>query len=296
MTVTLHAVNKDEIEIGKPLPWPVYNQHSQLLLQAGYVIQTQSQKDALIGAGLFVDSVGSSPTPPPLEDHAIPEQDKKPQSTETTFLAAGSWVGELIQMQSLSDAAVRYYVKCIGYLEKHSILVTPPAVDGRPLLVKEGGVYTFRAFSGRNICTFNASVLRSCHVPYPYLHVSYPAFVQAIAVRKAQRIKVNLIASVKVSTDEEGAGMGGRIVDLSAHGAQIRTVSPVLDAEDSVRLLFRLETDVYLTLQAVIRNMSRDDADNNTAYVYGMEFREVSRQDDAFLRNYIYQHMSGEFG
>lgn len=290
MTVTLQSVKRDEIEVGKPLPWPVYNQNNQLLLQAGYVIQTQSQKDALISEGLFVDSgwSGHSRAADVLES---PEQGKKSPLKETTFLAAGTWVGELIQMQSLNDAAMRYYVKCIGYQEKHSILVTTPAVDGKPLLVKEGGAYTFRAFSGRNICTFNASVLRSCHVPYPYLHVTYPAIVQAMAVRKAQRVKANLIASVKTGADENGAG--ARIVDLSAHGAQLRIANPLLGVDESVKVLFRLEPDVYLTLDADIRNMSRDDGDGKATYVYGVEFREVSRQDDAFLRNYIYQHMSG---
>jgi HD-GYP domain-containing protein (c-di-GMP phosphodiesterase class II) len=45
----------EQLQIGQPLPWDVYNEQSQLLLHRGYELQSSSQLAALIERGMYVD-------------------------------------------------------------------------------------------------------------------------------------------------------------------------------------------------------------------------------------------------
>ncbi|MFT3736773.1 MAG: HD domain-containing phosphohydrolase [Rhodocyclaceae bacterium] len=49
-------VEADQLELGKPLPWDVYDTHNHLLLRKGYVITRESQLQVLAARGIFVDS------------------------------------------------------------------------------------------------------------------------------------------------------------------------------------------------------------------------------------------------
>jgi c-di-GMP-binding flagellar brake protein YcgR len=297
MASDLKPLRKDELEIGKPLPWPVYNQHRKLLLREGFIIQTRNQVETLISEGLFRDPYWTpkrSVAPVVKEE---PEPEKKETTLNTTFANTGFSGGESLQMSSLSDPGARYYVKYIGCLEKQSIIVTTPVVDGGALLMKEGQIYTFRAFSGKNIYSFNGGILRSCHAPYPYLHISYPSSVQAVPVRKAQRIKTNLIVSMlPENADENTKPKAGMISDLSPHGAQVDTPLELGELADKLKLSFRLkatELDVYLSLNATIRSIRKDEAGTPRLNHYGIEFNDLTQHDGVFVRNFIYQKMIG---
>ena len=46
-------VNNGDLELGKPVPWPLYDDKKQLLLARGVMLETDSQKKALLERGLF---------------------------------------------------------------------------------------------------------------------------------------------------------------------------------------------------------------------------------------------------
>ena len=46
-------VNSGEVEIGQPVPWALYDDRKQLLLARGVVVETETQKRALMERGLF---------------------------------------------------------------------------------------------------------------------------------------------------------------------------------------------------------------------------------------------------
>ena len=48
-------LSPDQVQPGQALAWNVYNEHQQLLLHKGYVLQTPEQVRALIERGVFVD-------------------------------------------------------------------------------------------------------------------------------------------------------------------------------------------------------------------------------------------------
>lgn len=300
MGVDLQPLRKDEIEVGKPLRWPVYNQHKKLLLREGFIIQTQNQVDTLISEGLFRDPkwMPKRSVPPPVKkEEPEPEKEKKETVVNTTFANTGFTGGEALQMSPLTDPNTKYYVKYIGAVEKKSVIVTTPMEDGVALLMKEGQIYTFRAFSGKNIFSFNGGILRSCHAPYPYLHISYPSSVQAVPVRKAQRIKTNLIAAILPENAEEGSKpKAGAIADLSPHGAQLDSPNDLGPVGTSLKVSFRLkatELDVYLNITAAIRGVRQDETGSPPLFHYGVEFTNLSLHDGVFVRNFIYQKMIG---
>lgn len=47
--------------VGKPLPWPVFDSHSEVLLAQGYVIQTETQLEQLYKRGLFYPPQAENP-------------------------------------------------------------------------------------------------------------------------------------------------------------------------------------------------------------------------------------------
>ena len=58
----LSPLRKDEISVGKPLPWPVFDKNKKLLLREGYVIETLHQVEVLCANGLFRNKQWKPPT------------------------------------------------------------------------------------------------------------------------------------------------------------------------------------------------------------------------------------------
>lgn len=52
----LHRLSRNHLHINEGLPWDVFDAHGQLLLRRGYVIQRDTQIDALLERGMFVDA------------------------------------------------------------------------------------------------------------------------------------------------------------------------------------------------------------------------------------------------
>ena len=70
------------------------------------------------------------------------------------------------------------------------------------MIIREGQPFVARVMIGNRIVGFATTVLRSCAVPYRYLHLSYPDEMEQITVHKAQRVRVKLFASAKNSNPE----------------------------------------------------------------------------------------------
>ena len=122
-------------------------------------------------------------------------------------------IGSILQLQFLTDESnTRHYVKVIGYLQDRSVLVTTPQVQGKLMMVREGQAIAVRSLSGSNVLAFTTAVISSHVKPYPYLHLVYPKQLQAIAVRKAQRVSCRTTAVVRHCGPEalESAAPAGR--------------------------------------------------------------------------------------
>lgn len=293
----LAPLKGNEIVIGKPLPWPVFDRHEKLLLREGGVIETQHQLEVLMSNGLFRNKEWK----PPIRSRNGEGVDqgaadvKNGLEKQSQLIGLKLNIGESLQMQSLTDQnPERYYVKLIGYIEKRSVMVTTPVVDGSVLLMREGQAFVLRGFSGKDTYAFNVNILRVCNMPFPYLHLSYPALVQSTSIRRHNRIKANIVVSASNLTHP---GFSDKtpavVVDLSLTGAMLDARKQLGEKGDTLAITLRVvidDMDAYLVLDAMVRNVRSEVYEGRPEPVFhhGLEFLEMPQKDKMILQNFVY--------
>ena len=297
MSSKLQPVKPEDIPLGMPLAWHLYDKAGHLLMQEGAVIESQRQLDGLCSRGLYREK---SPSHARLEPVAQPEQkigamEKSlpvPQIVELLDLKIG--IGDTVQLQDVSSDRQRYFVRMIGFLNKRSVLVSHPRQEDKLSYIKEGTGFLLRGFAGTKTYEFNTNVIGVCLVPYPYLHLAFPAKVRSINMRGAVRIKLKLVCSIDAL--ETGTKTPAIIEDMSISGARVQAARPFGKVGEEVTISLRLqlgeESQVFM-IAAMIRNVHQElDAQaGSEVYMHGMEFIQTQSMDLTMLQNYIYKFM-----
>lgn len=222
--------------------------------------------------------------------------------TTCTFADIKLKIGDRLQVQPPpSIDKERRLVRLIGYVPNRSLIVTPPQANGLNLLLSEDDPMIVRVFTGHSAYGFATNVLKMCHYPYDYVHLAFPQVIQKLVIRKAVRVRVQVVASVQ--NPALGDPVAGMILDLSATGAMITTRQDVGKAGDVLNIKFRLKSNMIeadMALKATIRGVlnkgdDEDDEDipqeegpQDLRFRYGVEFTEVSVIDAATLKNAIF--------
>jgi hypothetical protein len=294
----ISPIQKHDIEIGKPLKWPVYGKDKKLLLREGFVIETQSQLDRLIGEGLFRNPKWTPPRPDSQNLKPERDEEQEPKGPPLTFSDVVINIGDTMQMQPQgSKEGERHYVKFIGYIKGQSVLVTTPIVDGHILLMREGQDFIVRMFAGKSAYAFRAIVRKVCNSPYPYLHLAYPDAVHGVEVRKAQRTQIKLIASVINQSAEVAPKFSVTLCDLSLTGARLDAATTMGKATDDILVTFRIKTDLvdaYLELNGIIRRIDQQangDDKSKVVFAHGVQFKDPSVQDKLIIQHLLYQRL-----
>lgn len=302
--MNLVSIGNDELELGKPLPWDVFDPQNNLLAAQGELIQSKERLLHLLESQpcreLTWETGESSATPEELSSEQITaaNQSASPQQTSYPFEAMKLKVGDRLQIQPPARvAAERFMVKLIGYMNNISLMVSLPADSKgmRPQLV-EGEELVVRVFSSQNAFGFPCSVRKINRVPFDYLHLSFPKEVQGMMIRKAPRVKTRIIAAV--NTGKSGEENASAIIsNLSANGALLDARRSLADKGASIRLSFRVNLhnmDAYLTINAAIRAVFGDNVleNENTGLIHhGLEFINLPPNDSVILQSMIYQQM-----
>ena len=295
----LMPVRKAEIELGKPLPFAIYDGDRNLLLNRGVVVSTEHQIEVLSERGLFRERARPRPVAGTLameEGVASDAGGSRRRNEETLdFEAVKLMPGDTLQLQPLMEGQTeRYTVRVIGIMKPKSVLVGAPMVDGKLIFVRDGQTYLIRAFSGLNVCAFKAKVLKAQLQPFPYLHLSYPDSVQAMRIRKTMRAPAAII--VAVHEQEEGRQTGaGKIVDLSVGGARLLSPAPLGDKEQTLWLSFKVklgDMEEYVKTPAVIRSLGEEeDEQGKRMHATGIQFGELAQSQRLIIMNLVYQHL-----
>lgn len=213
------------------------------------------------------------------------------------FASLNLQVDELLQAQLWAgQESQRYGVRLVGYREKRSILVTAPEFNGQVILVREGQNVVLRYFSGKKAYAFTGDVLRVCSTPYPYLHVTYPASVQGIEVRKAARVKANVTTAVW-REDNPDTKLVCTIVDISFTGAQLSSSVPLGKEGDTLKLCIRVSSQgmtANISPVVVIKVAAENEcqgADGGPLFMYGVEFRALDQTESFALQVLVYQNL-----
>ncbi|MFZ3082391.1 flagellar brake protein [Rhodoferax ferrireducens] len=232
------------------------------------------------------------------EDSTATQPSSNAPQGSFAFEAMNLKVGDRLQAQPPAKvSAERCFVRLIGYLQDHSMLITTPATVNRVRLqLMEGDQLVMRVFSSQNAFGFACDVQRVCKLPYSYLHISFPKEVQGTVIRKAARVKTKII--VKVRTEQDGgANLTGVISNLSANGALMDGPRKMAETGDSIRLTFRLKLhniEADLSVLAIVRAVFDDETlkQSGTSLAhFGLEFVDLQPNDQMILQSMVYQKM-----
>lgn len=291
--MNLQPVAIEEIPIGTPLLWQIYDRNGYALFARGETIANHQQLAAVAVDGLLrdVDALpGSEPAPawvefkdrPPGE--LFPPAGIKPQ------------VGETVQLRLLGrDIQACYYAHLIGYIKGQSILVTTPVLAGQRVDMADGERLELRMLTGNNIYIFQSEILRVCVSPSHYLHLRYPERIQMQRLRSASRTQVRIAAKL---SDDRGELEIAQIIDLSPDGAQVVVPKPVAAKGQHVRLSFQANVDELtapLSLDGLIQHTRPAPPGHEWGpgmLEYGIAFTDVGNEDKLWLKCLVYRHIA----
>lgn len=294
---TMIPVRKGDVALGRPLPYSLYDGNRKLLLREGVIVQTVSQLEGLAQRGLFRATGRSnlSGRDPSAEREQEQEQPGERAGESLTPLdEIKIRIGETLQLQTMDEQnPIRYNVKLIGYFKGQSVIVSTPVVDGKVLLMRDGQSFIVRLFSGKSVYAFTATTIRAANTPFPHLHLSYPAKVRGVTVRRSMRVTVNLIASVHTP---DGKQLAASVADLSKQGALLTSRTPLGEKGGLITIKFRFmldDVEQLMTLGAVIRVISQGPEAEGSAstYHHGCEFTDIPPQNAVALSAYVYQKL-----
>lgn len=300
--MSLIPVDKDELEIGKPLPWALYDPQRTRLAAAGDVIQNEEQLLLLLDCEacreLTWESGGGEGNAEELSAEQITKSSKDNGSQQNTypFEEMKLKIGDRLQIQPPAQlSSERFIVKLIGYVNNTSLLVTAPIdTNGLRLQLIEGEKLVVRVFSSQNAFGFASTIEKVCKLPFEYLHLSFPNEVQGMVIRKAPRVRTKIIAAVVTCT--RGSDSASAIIsNLSASGALLDARRNLGEKGDILKMSFRVNLhniDAYLTVTAAVRAVFSDEAADNDGLIHhGLEFVDLQPNDSVILQSMIYQQM-----
>ena len=289
-------LRNSDIEIGKPLPWPVYGEDRQLIFKRGSVIESQSQLDEFAEKGLYrstqVDFDGS--TPKRMAEDAD-GQNKNDQASDRSVSLDDIKlnIGDSFQLQTQVDQSEsRYYVKLVGYLKGKSVLVTAPQQEGSLCYVKEGQAFVVRFFSGKNAYAFTSSVTKASNVPFPHLHLGYPSQVRGLVVRSGERVNAKIICTVSYPDDSKTIATPGLLTNISVGGALLSSKTKLGKRNDLLAIKFRVfirDIEFYMIIDAAICSVLKDDSGE---ILHGLRFAGLPNDMAIALTAYVYHRLA----
>lgn len=206
--------------------------------------------------------------------------------------ALGLRTGMALQTRRLVEGASKKESQFFGAIEGKGVMVGPMGPDGVSTGLDDGEVCVVRGFTGQYEFSFLSKVLQTFQKPFAYALLAYPAQVDARKVRQSMRTKTSWPATVQTAAkDAKAAGpvLQATLVDISMHGAMIKTESGLSIVGDMVTLGLNVTFDnapVQLSLNASICHNNR--AGTDSAYYVGLAFRNLTQHDKLVL-NYATQ-------
>jgi hypothetical protein len=291
--MNLQPLAVEDIPIGVPLPWRIFDPYGYTVFARGEIVADRESLAPLLAEGLLrdVDALPDAKEASDWEEikdlppgKLFPPQGIKPQ------------VWERLQVRLLGrDAQVQYPVRLIGYIKDRSILITTPEMAGQHIDMVEDEPVEVRMLTGGNIYVFQTAIQRLCVSPIHYLHLEYPARVRIQALRRSPWARVDLAASV---VGARGTEELAHIVNLSPDGAQLQVPVAMGAAGDVLRLTFRVGIDdmkATLALDATIRHVRRvrlATDEGRTVWEHGIAFGQVPAENALWLRCLVYQRIA----
>lgn len=292
-TMNLQPVPIEDIPLGRPLPWRLYDRNGYIVFARGEMVASREQIENLLAEGLLRDVDA-----PPQTHETGDWVEFKETAPVGIFPPSGikPQVWERVQLRLLDQNLQTYYsARLIGYIKNLSILVTRPVAAENLFIPVEGKQVEVRMVTGNNIYAFQSSIQRLCISPTQYMHLDYPTEVRVQKLRKSPWVRLNLGVTV---TDAQGAREAARLVNLSPDGAQLHAPPTLGKPGEALRLSFHATLDelkTTLNLEATILHVRAPQAGREAEanmLEYGIAFRNVTTEDTLWLKGLAYRHIA----
>lgn len=287
--MNLLPVTRDDLSLGTPLHWMVYDRHGNVLLEAGAILETLDDLDGLLALEPMRNPDEGTAT-------AAPE----PEQKIYTFADMRLRVGDRLQIEPPATVSTeRHMCKVIGWLDNLSLLVTTPMVNGLRVPLRDNDKIVARIFANQNAFAFDTDVMRAVKIPFDHLHLTFPTRIQGAVIRKSPRIKMRMISTVSPlppdsnSPQESAPRYSAIILNVSADGALIQAKQPLTEKNGRLKLAFRVnlhDVDAMLTVTAVVRSLFAEEGKVGVM-CHGVQFLEMESNDRLILQSMIYQKM-----
>lgn len=287
------ALKASEVLIGKPLRWDLYDAGGTLLYSKGSVITSDTDKAALLKRRAMRDMEERPADLLVVEGGAAkaPSDDAPRKEMRLALEEARLQPGDALQLQGTNESD-RFVVRLIGYLKGRSLIVSNPVKEGAPFYLREAETFVVRTFSGKLACAFTCTVLANPMKPYPHVHLSYPTEVRALSVRRTERVKLRSIVAIDLDNGKRGAGV---LVDMSVGGAMMMSRMQELASGETITIKFKMtvaDLEYLMDIRARIRSVRESDEDTDLGLVYGLQFVDVSAEDNLVLASFVFQQLA----
>jgi hypothetical protein len=289
--MNLQPIPIDNILLGKPLPWRIYDRNGYLVFSEGEIATSRAQLEDLQTGGFFqdIDATATNRETTDWDEFSsiapseiFPPQGIKPQ------------IGEFVQIVLPNRNPQNYYsARLIGCVKDLSILVTRPAET--PFIPVEGETVEVRMVTGKNIYTFQTVIQRLCISPTQYLHLDYPIEVRSQKLRKSPWAKMNIAV---ITTDAKGNREFAQLVNLSSDGGQLHAPASLGESGDTLKVSLPAVVDnlnATLELEATIlhaRVPSIWQAEEAGIREFGVSFNNLTPGDALWLKALVYRHLA----
>lgn len=287
--MNLLPVTRDDLSLGTPLHWMVYDRHGNVLLEAGAILETLDDLDGLLALEPMRNPDEGTTTAAPA-----------PEQKTYTFADMRLRVGDRLQIEPpAAVSSERHMCKVIGWLDNLSLLVTTPMVNGLRVPLRDNDKVVARIFANQNAFAFDTDVMRAVKIPFDHLHLTFPTRIQGAVIRKSPRIKMRMISTVSPlppdgnSPQESAPRYSAIILNVSADGALIQAKQPLTEKNGRLKLAFRVnlhDVDAMLTVTAVVRSLFAEEGKVGVM-CHGVQFLEMESNDRLILQSMIYQKM-----
>jgi hypothetical protein len=289
----LSPLAKGDLEIGKALPFPIYDRHGVLLLAAGQSIATSKQLDELASKGLYQNPRWS---PSMLQSRQAKGTVKPGVEIKSALLKhlaeEPSETGASLKMNLIGQAEV-FPVKLVGAHGREAFVVSHPMRDGSCIFTKEGQNWEFRSFYGLSVYHFTAMIEKVLLSPHPLLVMSWPQEQQLefTPIRSTRRVACEVPATVRVNADDVQP-RNAVVLNLSTGGVELKLTSGgVLAVGVEILLAFQLQISGRKYLFELPARVVTHHGEQGAKNSYGLAFNTLKDSDFAAIHAFVCERL-----
>ncbi|KYP12204.1 MAG: hypothetical protein A0129_03480 [Limnobacter sp. CACIAM 66H1] len=298
----LSPLAKGDIEIGKALPFAIFDRSGVLLLAEGQAVSSQKQLDELAAKGLYhnprwANKFVIQPGKPQMDPNALPRMLPAKQAFEDPFET-----GSQLKMSAPGQSKDPFHVRLIGSIPQAAILITHPMRDGKCVFAKEGQVWEFQATYGLSIYRFSSMIEKVLLSPHPLIVMSWPheTHLESQAIRRARRVNCDLPATVRLNGSQSGLveSITAVIDNISTGGLELLFAKAVnFKMGQSISIAFQIILDdrkYLIECDAEVASKPRDSGPASSSY--GFALKSLNDEQFAVIHAFVSDRLNHRLG